>query len=181
LRRGSISVDEEQLWRRRIRTTATAWSTTLTTTTTGRTINNLPTVRAHLVSSDVVDESRSTTIAQAITHKFVTWRTTLPAATGARSSCLEIEDLAIETSLKIGVLALRHVWNGNDALRQTVEINLHSYRRTWTTLASTTRAFTTATTTFTSGFTRTRTRLQPARACADASILVALRQQRTRI
>jgi len=111
LRRRSISIHEEQLRRRRIRTTAATWSTALTATTTSGAVNDFPAIRAHLVSNDVADECRRTTIAQAITHEFITWRTTLPTGTGARSSCLEIEDLTIETRLKIGVLALRDTGN----------------------------------------------------------------------
>src|ERR1051325_8927395 len=45
LRRRSIGIDEEQLRRRRIRTKATAWSTTLTTSTASRTINKLAMIR----------------------------------------------------------------------------------------------------------------------------------------
>src|ERR1041385_7957117 len=177
LRRRSIGIDEEQLRRRRIRTTAATWTTPLTAPPTSRAINELATICADLVSNDVAHECRCPTIAQAITLQLIT---SLAAATLATacSPCFEIEHLTINSGLQIRVLPLRHTRNRDDALRQTVEIDLHIHRRPLSTLAAT---FTAGTTFTTTSLTRTRARLQPARACTNTTILIALRQQRTRI
>src|ERR1041385_8940966 len=182
LRRRSIRIDEVQLRRWRIRAKADR-STTLTTATTSRAINDLAMIRADLVSHNVVDERHRTTIAKTIPLQLITLLTALSTATaaGSGSTCFEIKHLTINTGLKITVWPLRHARNRNYPLSQTVKIDLHRHWRTWTTWTS--AAFTSTATTFarTTGVTRTCARLQPARACSNTTILMTLRQQWTRI
>src|SRR6185437_11134967 len=158
-----------QLRRRRIGT-ETTWPAALTTATTGRAINKLAMIRADLVSRDVVDERRRTTIAEAIALQFITLRTTL-SATGATAgpTCFQIKHLAIDTRLKVAVLPFWHARNRNYSLSQTVEIDLHSHRRTWPTRSSFTAATTFA---GTAGLTGTRARLRPPRAGPNTAILI---------
>ena len=114
--RGAIRIDEEQLWRRWSSTAAT-WTTKLSTATAG-TIDELATVGADLIRSDVVSECRRTTFTQSITHQFVATSTTAAATSDAgRSRCFHEKHLAINTGLKIEVLTLRHVRYGDDPLR----------------------------------------------------------------
>src|ERR1044072_6081645 len=80
--RCAIGIDEEQLRRRSIAGTAT-WTTALTTTTGRRTIDQLATIGADFISSNIARERRRTAIAETITPQFIAGART--ARTGVRS------------------------------------------------------------------------------------------------
>jgi hypothetical protein len=95
-----------------------------------RTINKLATICADFVSRYVGGESRGASIAETVADQFVA------AGAGARtgSTGFQVKHSAVYACLQIGVLAFRNVWNRDDPLLQSVEVDLHGDWSTWSTL-----------------------------------------------
>src|SRR5690349_21756267 len=188
LRWCAIRIDDEQLrWWRRGETSAAR--TTLATAKPG-TIDNLAAIGADVVSHHIIDERRDAAIAQAITHQLA--RIGARAAALAAASRFEKKHRAVNTSRQNRILSLGHTRYSDDSLLQSVEIDLHRDWTTWFTrrcsLASSLTFTTTSSRRARRRFAATATGRRIARArrrtsssTANATILIALRQQRTLI
>src|SRR5262244_1860939 len=130
LRRLAIGVHQEE---RRTSSAARALAATTppAAEAAARAIDQLVTVRAHVVLGDAGDERRGPAIAQTVTLQRVSTAASSEPASTTPASCrgFEIIDCARDAGAQLRVLTLRNPRHGNDSLLQSVEVYLNGDRR----------------------------------------------------
>src|ERR1043165_7010265 len=94
-------------------------------------IDDLATIGADVIRHDVIDERRQATVAETIPHQLarITPRTSALAGT----TRFEEKHSPVNAGPQRRILSLRHAGHGDNALLESVEINLHRHWTTWST------------------------------------------------